>query len=241
MGTTPASPRYVELANSIRQAIERKEFQDQDALPSERDLAQRFGVSRETVRKAIQLMRSKGFVYSGHGRGNFVGPAMVRSTVRLIESFSEDVRKRGATAGQTILEVRPVPATSELSAIFGVDENTPLWRVLRVRHIDGVPVSLHDAYLLLPPEGALSRSEIERAGSLYSLLEAKFGFAPAEAIESLYALAANAREAELLKIKTRTPLLVCERITLSDRRTPIEYCLMKYAPQYRYQNRAVAG
>jgi GntR family transcriptional regulator len=240
MGTTNASPRYVELANSIRHAIERGEFQDQDALPSERDLATRFGVSRETVRKAIQVMRSQGVVYSDHGRGNFVGPALVRSTVRLIESFSEDVRKRGATAGQTILEVSRGPATRKLSTTFDVSEGTPLWRVTRVRHIDGIPVGLHDSYLLLPSEALLSSAEIQQAGSLYSLLEAKFGFTPAEAIESLYALAATARDAELLNTKTRTPLLVCERITLSDRRTAIEYCLMKYAPQYRYQNRVVA-
>ena len=69
------------------------------------------------------------------------------------------------------------------------------------------------------------------------MLTDKFGFAPAEAVENLNAGSADGDDAELLGIAQGDPILVCERITLSDRREPIEYCLMKYVSGYRYSTR----
>jgi GntR family transcriptional regulator len=237
---TDGAPRYVALAKLIRNAIEEGKFQDQEALPSERELASLYGVSRETVRKAIQVMRSQGTVYSGHGRGNFVGPALVRNTVRAIESFTEDVKKRGGTAGQEILNVSKISASELLRGVLDLEEGAQLWQVARVRFIDTIPVGLHDSYVVLPADASLDAQELLDTGSLYALLQRKYGFSPAEAIESLYAQPANSRDAKLLNAKPRCSLLVCERITLSDRRVPIEFCVMKYAPSYRYRNRVVA-
>jgi len=112
-----------------------------------------------------------------------------------------------------------------------------LIRVKRVRLIDGVPVGLHDAYFPLPRGSRLEKAELERAESLYRLLTEKFGFAPAEAVENLNAGVADAEDAQLLGIAPGAPILVCERITLSERREPIEYCLMKYVSSYRYSTR----
>ena len=83
----------------------------------------------------------------------------------------------------------------------------------------------------------VSHVQVERAGSLYRLLTEQFGFAPVEAVENLSAVAADAEDAKLLGVEQGTPLLTCERITLSDRREPVEYCLMKYVPSYRYSTR----
>jgi GntR family transcriptional regulator len=68
-------------------------------------------------------------------------------------------------------------------------------------------------------------------------LTEKFGFTPAEAVENLSAGAAEQEDARLLGIQKADPLLICERVTLSDRREPIEYCLMKYLSSYRYKTR----
>jgi GntR family transcriptional regulator len=65
----------------------------------------------------------------------------------------------------------------------------------------------------------------------------KFGFSPAEAVENLSAATADAEDAQMLGIPPGAPILLCERITLSDRREPIEYCLMKYVSSYRYSTR----
>jgi GntR family transcriptional regulator len=232
--------RYVWLANIIRASVESGDLREHQALPSERDLAEQYNVSRDTVRKAVRLMQEQGVIYSDHGRGNFVAPAMVRGMARFIESFSEDTGKRGSTAGQRILETGSVPASLALASVLNVPAGQPITRVHRIRLIDDVPVGTHDAYFVLPRDAKVTGPQIERAGSLYKLLKERFGFAPAEAVENLSATEADADDAARLGIEQGSPLLVCERVTLSDRREPIEYCLMKYVRSYRYSTRVLA-
>jgi len=240
MATTlnsPAQPRYKWLADVVRNAIERGLIRDNEALPSERELAEKYELSRDTVRKAVRYLEERGVIYSDHGRGTFVAPAIVRRMSRFIDSFSQDTQHRGGVPGQKILEVETVAASMGIAGILGIEPGHPLLRVRRVRLIDRAPVGLHDAYFPLPRGARLERSELEAAESLYRLLTEKFGFAPAEAVENLCAGAADAEDASLLGVAVGAPVLVCERVTLSDRREPVEYCLMKYVSSYRYSTR----
>lgn len=232
-----AVPRYKWLADLIRSGIEEGLMRDNEALPSERDIAEKYEVSRDTVRKSVRYLEERGVIYSDHGRGTFVAPAIVRQVTRYIDSFSQDTDSRGGKPGQRILAVEPVAASMAIAALLSREPGHPLVRVRRIRLIDGQPVGLHDAYYPLPRGAQLDRAELEKAGSLYKLLTEKYGFAPAEAVENLHAAAADAEDAELLGVPVGSPLLVSERITLSDRREPIEYCLMKYVSSYRYSTR----
>jgi GntR family transcriptional regulator len=232
-----STPRYRQLADIIRGAIEQGLLSDNQALPSERELAEKYEVSRDTVRKAVRYLEERGVIYSDHGRGTFVAPALVRRMSRFIDSFSQDTLQRGGVPGQQILSVESTAASMGIAGLLGLEPGHPLTRVRRVRLIDEAPVGLHDAYFPLPRGAKLDRTEIEQAGSLYKLLTEKFGFAPAEAVENLCAAAADAEDARLLGIADGAPILLCERITLSDRREPIEYCVMKYVASYRYSTR----
>lgn len=232
-----STPRYRQLADIIRSAIEEGRLSDNQALPSERELAETYGVSRDTVRKSVRFLEERGVIYSDHGRGTFVSPALVRRTSRFIDSFTQDTQQRGSVAGQQVLLVESTAASMGIAALLGLNPGHLLTRVRRVRTIDGAPVGLHDAYFPLPRGARLELAEVERAESLYRLLTERHGFAPAEAVENLNAGTADAEEARLLGIGKGSPVLICERITLSDRREPIEYCLMKYAPSYRYSTR----
>lgn len=234
---SPAQPRYKWLADVVRNTIERGLIRDNEALPSERELAEKYEVSRDTVRKAVRYLEERGVIYSDHGRGTFVAPAIVRRMSRFIDSFSQDTQLRGGVPGQRVLNVETVAASMGIAGLLSLEPGHPLLRVRRVRLIDNAPVGLHDAYFPLPRGAHLERAELESAESLYRLLTAKFGFAPAEAVENLCAGAADAEDASLLGVPAGAPILVCERVTLSDRREPIEYCLMKYVSSYRYSTR----
>lgn len=230
-------PRYRWLADIIRDTIDRGLLTDNQALPPERELAEHYEVSRDTVRKALRYMEERGIIYSDHGRGTFVSPAIVRGTTRFIDSFSQDTGNRGGVPGQRIISIENIGASMAIATLLNIESGTPLVRVRRVRLIDDVPVGVHDAHLVLPRGSRLTRSQIERSGSLYKLLTAQYGFDPAEAVENLCAGAADADDAQWLDVPVAAPLLICERITLSDRRQPIEYCLMKYVSSYRYRTR----
>lgn len=206
-------------------------------LPSERDLSTYLNVSRDTVRKAVRLLEDQGIVYSDHGRGTFVSPSLVHAMSRFLGSFSLDAEKRGSKAGQKILLIEDVPASLAIAGILEIEPRTIVTRLKRLRSMDGVPIGIQDAYLALPAPARVTRQEVEHYGSLYRLIAEKFGVIPAEGLESIGATSAGEEDAALLGVGVGTPLLICERITLSDRRQRIEYCEMRYTQAYRYNNR----
>jgi GntR family transcriptional regulator len=229
-------PRYVWLANIIRSAIERNNLSDNQVIPSERELAEKYDVSRDTVRKTIRLLENQGVLYSEHGRGTFVAPAVVRRMAQFVDGFSENSGARGGVVGQRILAVEPALASMAMAGLLGVRAGSPLTRVRRLRLIDQQPVGLHDAYVLQTGSMTIDRAALEKHGSLYALMREQFDIVPTEAIENLSAAKADEEDALLLKVEKDSPLLVVERLTLSERREPIEYCLMKYVPSYRYSS-----
>jgi len=237
----PASPNptpiYRQLADTLRLSIEAGKIAPNEALPAERDLAASHKVSRDTVRKAIKLLEEQGVLYSDHGRGTFAAPTAVRKMSRFLDSFSEDTIKRGGVPGQKILVMEDVIANMAIASLLNVEHEAPLLHLKRLRLMDGVPVGLQDSYLRLPPEHGLTREELELSGSLYRVLVEKFGIEPSESLESLGAISATREDVELLGIAQGTPILMCERVMLSSRREPIEYCEMKYLPNYRYKTR----
>ena len=236
-GGEARAPLYQRLAAVLRSEIERGALAPNAMLPSERDLAARHAMSRDTVRKAVRLLEEQGLLYSDQGRGTFVAPLAVREMSQFLGSFSRDTRQRGAVPGQKILSVEPVPATIAIASVLGIPPRQTVTRIQRIRTIDGEAIGLHDAYVALAPGAVLAAADLERSGSLYDLLNGRFGLAPIEALESIGSIAASVEDAANLNVPPGSPLLLCERITLSERRIPIEYCVMKYVSSYRYTAR----
>ncbi|MDY0977266.1 GntR family transcriptional regulator [Massilia sp. CFBP9012] len=233
----PDAPLYRQLAARLQQELESGRHAPNAPLPAERELAASFSVSRDTVRKAIRLLEEQGVVYSDHGRGTFAAPESVRQMSRFLDSFTDDAIKRGGVPGQRILGLEPVEADMALASLLQIEAGTPLLRLRRLRLLNGSAVGLQDSFLHLPEGATIRRQQLEAKGSLYRLLAEDLGVRPSESLESLSAVAARPEESELLGVAPGSPLLACERITLSDRRQPIEYCEMRYVPSYRYKTR----
>jgi GntR family transcriptional regulator len=127
------------------------------------------------------------------------------------------------------------PASPKVRQQLELPSDARVLHIERLRLGNGEPVGIHICYLPVPPEGTLTQEELERAGSLYALLESKFNLDPTEADETLEATVANEREAQLLEIEVGSPLLLIERITLSSERRPMELVKMLYrADRYKY-------
>ncbi|WP_332878627.1 GntR family transcriptional regulator [Massilia sp. S19_KUP03_FR1] len=236
-----ALPLYQQLAETLKHLMEAGKIGAGEPMPGERELALTHHVSRDTVRKAIRLLEEQGLLYSDHGRGTFAAPAAVRQMSRFLDSFTADTIKRGSVPGQTILLMETVAANMALASLLHMQPDEPLLRIKRVRLTDGKPIGLQESFLRLPAGAHLEQEELERGGSLYRILIEKFGITPSESLESVGAVAAQADDAALLGVAPGTPLLLCERVMLSDRREPVEYCEMKYAPPYRYKSRISKG
>jgi len=229
-------PKYYQLAKILREQIEDGDFQPNDAIPSERKLEQRYNLSRPTIRQAIDLLSRQGFLYRVHGKGTFVSPPKLQKGMLELTSFSEDMRKRGLKPGQRILEFGYVkPEGKVRRQLEIVDDQKKVLRIKRLRYGDEEPMGLQDSFLSLDTAHNISREEIEELGSIYVILQEKFGIFPTEADETIEVTLATPEEAELLNISAGSPLLLNERKLWSQDRRVIEFVRILYrGDRYKY-------
>lgn len=203
-----------------------------DMLPSERKLVETYGVSRITVREAVGQLVTDGVLERAPGKGTFVARSPVRSDLHLA-SFHEDMRRAGARPSTKLIlatESAPPPAIAEA---LHINRGAPAYHIKRLRLANELPISIDDGWYspqLLP--GLLRESLTE---SLYELLSHRYGVLINQAEQTVSAGSANPVDAELLKIRASDPVLVFDRVSLSDSR-PVEFARSTYRGD-RYQLR----
>lgn len=229
-------PKYYQLANILRQQIEDMAFQPHESIPSERQLELRYNLSRPTIRQAIDLLSRQGYLYRVHGKGTFVSPPKLQKGMQELTSFSEDMRSRGLEPGHEILEFGYVKPNLEIKRHLEIkDDKKKVLRIKRLRFGNDEPIGLQDSFLSLDSELDITREEMEKRGSIYAILQEKFGIYPTEADETLEVALATREEATLLRIPENSPLLLSERTLWSQDRKAIEFVKILYrGDRYKY-------
>ena len=163
-------PRYYQVKSQILELI--AGLDPGAAVPTERDLAERFGTSRTTLRQAIAELVVEGRLEHTQGWGTFVAQPKLMQ-VRQLTSFSQDLQEEGRRPGSVILKITREPADAEVSAHLRVDQGTPIHRVERLRTVGDEPIAHEIAHLPEPrPDLAV---QLELNGSLYRTLREVFG------------------------------------------------------------------
>ncbi|MFW6695789.1 GntR family transcriptional regulator [Streptomyces sp. MAR4 CNX-425] len=231
----PASARPAKHESLRRALIERIEdgLAPHQPLPSERELMQRYEVSRMTVRRALERLVQEGRVYRVHGVGTFVAdPATISKSLRLT-SFSEDIRARNMTPGSRLLHLATTAADMACSRDLFVAPGTPLVHVSRLRLADGEPMCLERVWL--PEAFAPGLVDLGELDSLYELLERQ-GARPETADQTIRATVVDAEEAELLGVPAHFPAIVVQRVTRDARGRAVERAISHYrADRYDFR------
>ena len=201
-------PLYQQLQRALREAIEKGLFGPEDALPSERQLAAELGISRITVRKAIEGLAEDGILERRQGSGNFVGtPMRVDKNFAKLTSFSEDMRARGSTPHSEWLKRAEGTVTPEEAMKLALSPGTLVYRFHRLRFADEAPMSIEYATVVA---SALPSLDVVK-DSLYDALE-RAGNRPVRALQRLSALLLNEEQARLLDAQERDAGLMVERL-----------------------------
>lgn len=218
-------PKHAQLRDRLADLA--TELGPDAAIPSERELMTTFGVSRATVRRAIESLIVDGMLQRVHGKGTYVARPRLESQLHLA-SFSQDMRRRGLVPSTRLLTIELAAPPTEVATWFGAPE---AWRVDRLRLADGQPIALEHSWYsasLLP-----GLNERDLGGSLYALLTTDYGIAIDTAEQTLWGESAEGRTAELLAAPAHTPLLVFSRRSTSLGR-PVEHAVSRYRGD-RYQ------
>jgi len=232
-----SQPRYVVLARELRALV--SNLKEHETLPSERDLAVSYGVSRETVRKAIALAEDEGLLYSGHGRGTYAKDDSVRKASQHKFSFSKEAEVRGCKPGQRIISIQRCAPSPEAADALQLPSDATVLQIVRVRLFDRTVIGLQVTFLNIPAEQTITKRELVKAGSLYELLQEKFQYVFNDAIDEIAVGLASAQEAALLEVNVGAPLIILKRTLFTERRHRLEFSDMKFTQTYHYISRVV--
>lgn len=220
-----SGPLYLQLQRRIADAMTSGRLAPGDSLPAERDMATMTGLSRVTIRKAIQSLVASGQLIQRRGSGTFVAPRVERleQALSLLTSFTEDMARRGRSVDSLWLSRQIVsPAPEEIMAL-GLGAGDRIARLERVRRSDGVPLAIERASI---PLSALPDPEAV-ATSLYDALQAN-GQRPVRAVQRISAANLAPRDAELLAVPAGAAGLRIERIGYLPDGRVVEYTRSLY-------------
>ncbi len=237
---TPApraqGPAYRRIRDEIRELIQCGTYKPYDRLPSEMDLVRRFGVSRVTVRLALEALRKDGVVQSLQGKGSFVCMPMVVQAGAALLGFHESMAGSGYATGSTVLSVKERKASPEIAVALQLKRGTVVLEVQRLRCANDEPMSLDISYFPLDLSAKLISEDL--AGDIFPLLEKCCGLSLGRADVNIEAVACDAATAAVLQLKPGEPLLHLRRLTWSVAGRPVDYehlYCRKDAWQYRVQ------
>jgi GntR family transcriptional regulator len=201
-----AQPLYQQLQRALREAITHGAIGPDDALPSERQLAADLGISRITVRKAMDALAEEGLLVRRQGSGNFVGARIEKNFAKLT-SFSEDMRSRGREPSSQWLKKAEGQVTPDEAMRLALSPGARVFRFHRLRFADEEPMALEYCTI-----AAMALPSADVVGdSLYEALE-RAGNRPVRALQRLRALLLDDEKARLLEAKPGEAGLLVERI-----------------------------
>ena len=220
-------PLYGKVEEVLASEIARGELLPGDRLPSEDQLLERFGVSRITVRRAIQNLIQRGMVEIRRGHGTYVLAPKVWQELTKLTGFVEDMAVHGRKPSARVVSHGTVAADATVARQLGLSKGTKVMRIERVRIADSIAMSFDETYLPLDIGKQIVRNDL-RVKPIFTLLEEKYGIPLAEAEYVLEAAAATAHVAEALGVAENSPIFRIERTSFTEGGQPIDYEILSY-------------
>lgn len=225
-------PLYKQVARALRTQI--NQLRPGDALGTEADLEQRFGVSRITIRRAIEELAQDRLVVRRPGQGTFVAQPRVVDTLGLLYSWTERMYELGIASKTVDCEILQIVPPAWVLQALHLDEERFL-RVWRLRYGGEEPLAVMTDYLRLRYVPDLEQRGLE-GESLYDTLEKRYGLELARAEDTVAARRATLLEARLLGIEPEAPVLHMTRITYLPNDEPIGLgIVVSRADRYEYR------
>jgi GntR family transcriptional regulator len=195
-------------------------------LPSERDLADRYGVARMTARRELERLVARGRAYRRQGGGTYVADTRFVQPA-LLTSFSEDMRARGLVPGGKLLSKRVIPAKATVAEMLELAIGEPVVELERLRTANDEPIALERAHL--PESRFPGLADVDADDlSLYGLLATRWGVEVHAAEQTVAAATLTAGQAAALGVRAGRAALVFERVTRDRAAVPIEYVRSLY-------------
>jgi GntR family transcriptional regulator len=195
---------HFKVKESIIQMIKKGEYKPHSQLPTEAEFCKTFGVSRTTVRTALQQLAVEGYVYKKQGKGTFVSDSKVTQVLTTtIYNFTDQLTNQGKRPNTKVLSLLVIESDEFLSELFSIHKGDPVNRLERIRYANDEPLQYMISYLPWRKTPGLNAKECEK--SLYRLLESQFHLKIKKTNEILELSLADEDIAKKLEVKVGSP------------------------------------
>jgi GntR family transcriptional regulator len=217
-------PLHTQVEELIRKLIELPEYRNGDFLPKEVELANRLGVSRNTIRQATNKLEYEGLLVRKKGVGTKVAQQALSTGLDHWYSFTEEMLQQGIKVENIELKVEKVKADEKVSRFFNIPLHRNVIKLSRLRGTDGEPFVYFESFF--HPRIGITEEE-DFAGPLYQLLEQRFGVVVVRSSEHISARLAGLL-AKKLRVDPQVAILFRERFVYDPGDRPIEYNIGYY-------------
>jgi len=215
-------PLYYQLRALLERQIHAGTWKPNDRIPPEDELALRYGVSKITVREALKLLSAAGLVRREQGRGTFVNAPRLTQGPRALTCFTGEMKQSGLRAYSRVLEASVISCGADLAAHLRIQSGEQVFCLKRVRYANDEAMGIQTACLPLNLVPGIQAEDFT-TGSLYQVVQRRYGLKPAGARETHFAVALEADDARELGVKAGAPALAAERLTVLADGRPLEY------------------
>jgi GntR family transcriptional regulator len=218
-GTKQVVTKQSEARSRVLDLIEQLDVGE--AIPSERQLTRELGVSRLTVRAALDDLVREGLLVRRHGAGTFVSEPKIAQELTMT-SFTEDMRRRGMVPASRTLSLRVTPAGAHLGRLLHVSPSEPVMIISRLRLADRETMAIETLHVRESLVPGLTAPDLERL-SFYEILEGRFGITIVGGHQTIEPTVTNEEESVALGVPLHSPAFQFERTTRSESGEIVEY------------------
>jgi len=219
---TSPIPYYLQLAEILRRELaERRSPQQIYQLPSENELTALQGITRATVRRAMDVLERDGWIYRKKGKGSFATVRRVEHDLTQLVSTTEYMRERGWLLTTRVVSLDRLTAPLKIAHALELPDGALCYRLCRLRVVDGEPASVQTSHL--PAALCPDLEDNDLTGSLYRLLETRYDLRLWTGREILRARCTLPHEQQLLAVPRCTPVMDMERVSYTVSGQAVEY------------------
>jgi GntR family transcriptional regulator len=230
----PQAPLYHQVYTVLREQLMEGRYTPDKALPGELDLAEKFQVSRVTMRRALDELVREGLIERARGRGSFARAQPAAPLASGVSGLLENLVSMGLKTKVTVISMDLIAAPDEVAAQLGLKAGEPVLKTVRVRSVDAGPIALLTAFVPEPIARGFTRKALGQKPMLTLIEEA--GVAVARAEQAMSARLADADIAPLLDVAFGAPLIAVTRVVYDAKSRAVQLLRGLYRPD-RYEYR----
>ncbi|MDR0585104.1 MAG: GntR family transcriptional regulator [Treponema sp.] len=217
-----SKPLYAQLKSIIKEKVENGEWCANEMIPSENELASRFGISRMTARSVVTQLVAENVLYRVQGKGTFVCEDKIEMTSLSYAGIRSQLEKKGYDVETRLLDVKQIPAGGRAAQRLAVAPGSMLYEIKRIRIANKTPISYHHSFIPLSFCEGLEKYDLQNE-QLCDIMSVHYGLRRTYSVETLESSLADDQKANVFGVGYGFPLILLQDVIFNTVRVAFEY------------------